>query len=83
MIIDIPTNLILCYINYHFGLRYSSGSGDLRLVEDVCLDDPKSSLGVGEDVDFYEYSGCGGTQLGENQAEKPQGPADRCGPETE
>ena len=37
----------------------------------------------GEDVDFYEYSGCGGTQLGENQAEKPQGPADRCGPETE
>ena len=73
---------MFCYINYYFGLRYSSGSGDLMLVEDVCLYDPKSNLGLGEDVDFYEYSGCGGTPLGENQAEKPQGPADRCGPET-
>ena len=67
VIIDIPINLMFCYINYYFGLR----SGDLRLVEDVCLYDPKSNLGLGEDVDFYEYSGCGGTQLGENQAEKP------------
>ena len=71
MIIDILINLMFCYINYHFGLRYSSGSGDLRLMEDVCLKDPKSNLRFGEDVDFYEYSGCGGTQLGENQAEKP------------
>ena len=59
MKIDIPTNLILCYINYHFGLRYSSGSGDLRLVEDVCLDDPKSNLRFGKDVDFDDISGCG------------------------
>ena len=59
MIIDIPINLMFCYINYHFGHRYSSGSGDLMLVDDVCLDDPKSNLRFGKDVDFDDISGCG------------------------
>ena len=59
MIIDITINLMFCYINYHFGHRYSSGSGDLMLVDDVCLDDPKSNLRFGKDVDFDDISGCG------------------------
>ena len=44
---------MFCYVNYYnFGLRYSSGSGDLRLVEHVRIDDPKSNLWFGEDNDF-------------------------------